>query len=146
MPWSSSEEEKTLVQGSRVDQPIIDRLPMIKHLCISSSYVLQFEWFKMLWECYLKYVGCSLNVELQRQVMATLDKNYGCEWVFQWAQKQKRKSSFGKVVVPAVSKPRSACYLSFNDFKSTMRIMEKYDKFFKIWDLYHNAPIWVFFW
>jgi hypothetical protein len=32
----------------RVDQPLIDRLLMIEHLFIFSSYVFHFEWFKML--------------------------------------------------------------------------------------------------
>jgi hypothetical protein len=39
---------------ARIDRPITDHLPMTKHLFISSSSVLHFEWFKMLWECYLK--------------------------------------------------------------------------------------------
>jgi hypothetical protein len=38
---------------ARVDWPIIDLLHMIEHLFISLSYVLHFEWFKMLWERYL---------------------------------------------------------------------------------------------
>jgi hypothetical protein len=33
----------------RVDQPIIDGLLMTEHLFISSSYVLHFERFKMIW-------------------------------------------------------------------------------------------------
>jgi hypothetical protein len=41
--------------GSRVDWCFSDRLPMIEHLFTSSSsYVLHFEWFKTLWEHFLK--------------------------------------------------------------------------------------------
>ncbi len=40
--------------AARIDLPITDHLPMTEHLFISSSSVLHFEWFKMLWECYLK--------------------------------------------------------------------------------------------
>jgi hypothetical protein len=36
--------------GGRVDQPITDRLFMIEHLFISSSYVLHFEWFSKCYE------------------------------------------------------------------------------------------------
>jgi hypothetical protein len=39
---------------ARIDRPITDHLPMTKHLFISSSSVLHFEWFKMLSEGYLK--------------------------------------------------------------------------------------------
>ncbi len=45
----------------RVNWPITDHMPMTEHLFISSSYVLHFEWFKMLWECYLKLWKSSLN-------------------------------------------------------------------------------------
>jgi hypothetical protein len=40
----------------RVDWPIINCLPKIEHLFISSSYVLHFEWFKVLWEHFLEII------------------------------------------------------------------------------------------
>jgi hypothetical protein len=39
----------------RVNWFITDILPMTKHLFISSSYVLHFEWIKMLWKHYFKF-------------------------------------------------------------------------------------------
>jgi hypothetical protein len=39
-----------------IEWPIIDCLPTIKLLFISSSYVLYFEWFKMIWELKLEII------------------------------------------------------------------------------------------
>ncbi len=50
----------------RVDRPITNLLPMTEHLFTSSSYVLHFEWFKMLREHYLKLEKSSLKCKEKR--------------------------------------------------------------------------------
>jgi hypothetical protein len=50
----------------RVDRPITNLLPMTEHLFTSSSYVLHFEWFKMLGEHYLKLEKSSLKCKEKR--------------------------------------------------------------------------------
>jgi hypothetical protein len=46
--------------------PTTDHLAMTKHLFISSSCVLYFEWFKMLWEGYLKALEIIFEVQRKR--------------------------------------------------------------------------------
>jgi hypothetical protein len=54
--------EQVLIElVTMVDRPIINCLSTIKYLFISSSYVLHFEWFKMLRERYLKLWKSSLK-------------------------------------------------------------------------------------
>jgi hypothetical protein len=55
VPLSSSSSVFLPHPSPGVDRPITKRLPMTEHLFICSSYVLHFEWFKMLCECYLKH-------------------------------------------------------------------------------------------
>jgi hypothetical protein len=49
------------IKHTMVDQPITDHLSMIEHLFVSSSFVLYFDWFKTLWEGYLKFWKASLE-------------------------------------------------------------------------------------
>jgi hypothetical protein len=47
VPPEQKHQEPKISTG-RVDWPITNHLPITEHLFISSSYVLHFEWFKML--------------------------------------------------------------------------------------------------
>jgi hypothetical protein len=59
--------EQALVElVTTVDWLIINCLSTIKYLFISSSYVLHFEWFKMLWERCLKPLKSCLKCKGKR--------------------------------------------------------------------------------
>jgi len=55
---------------SRVEQPLINCLLMTKHSFILSSYVLHFEWFKMLW-----YKGSNVNWPIINNLSMTKYQN-----------------------------------------------------------------------
>ncbi len=58
----------------RVNWPIINHLPMTEHFGRSFSILLHFEWFKMLYECFLKLYKSSLKCKAKGLAKKELSK------------------------------------------------------------------------